>query len=161
MAGKEKFLSKRILATLLAGAVLGVCNLMPVYAANSGGTWSGESWTKDDEYIGDKSPTGSTVVIAEDNSGKRVYGGKDNRAAVANNTVTITGTIGNAYGGAGSDYDVSSNHVIVDGGTVTNTLQGGSPITGSYISVVITHYSSIVRLFQCAVEPASDDIAII
>ena len=73
MAGKEKFLSKRILATLLAGAVLGVCNLMPVYAANSGGTWSGESWTKDDEYIGDKSPTGSTVVIAEDNSGKRVY----------------------------------------------------------------------------------------
>ena len=125
MAGKEKFLSKRILATLLAGAVLGVCNLMPVYAANSGGTWSGESWTKDDEYIGDKSPTGSTVVIAEDNSGKRVYGGKDNRAAVANNTVTITGTIGNAYGGAGSDYDVSSNHVIVDGGTVTNTLQGG------------------------------------
>ena len=46
---------------------------MPVYAANSGGTWSGESWTKDDEYIGDKSPTGSTVVIAEDNSGKRVY----------------------------------------------------------------------------------------
>ena len=82
MAGKEKFLSKRILATLLAGAVLGVCNLMPVYAANSGGTWSGESWTKDDEYIGDKSPTGSTVVIAEDNSGKRVYGGKDNRAAV-------------------------------------------------------------------------------
>ena len=104
MAGKEKFLSKRILATLLAGAVLGVCNLMPVYAANSGGTWSGESWTKDDEYIGDKSPTGSTVVIAEDNSGKRVYGGKDNRAAVANNTVTITGTIGNAYGGAGSDY---------------------------------------------------------
>ena len=125
MAGKEKLLSKRILATLLAGAVLGVCNLMPVYAANSGGTWSGESWTKDDEYIGDKSPTGSTVVIAEDNSGKRVYGGKDNRAAVANNTVTITGTIGNAYGGAGSDYDVSSNHVIVDGGTVTNTLQGG------------------------------------
>ena len=89
MAGKEKLLSKRILATLLAGAVLGVCNLMPVYAANSGGTWSGESWTKDDEYIGDKSPTGSTVVIAEDNSGKRVYGGKDNRAAVANNTVTI------------------------------------------------------------------------
>ena len=125
MAGKEKLLSKRILATLLAGAVLGVCNLMPVYAANSGGTWSGESWTKDDEYIGDKSPTGSTVVIAEDNSGKRVYGGKDNRAAVANNTVTITGTIGNAYGGAGSDYDVSSNHVIVDGGTVTNILQGG------------------------------------
>ena len=125
MAGKEKLLSKRILATLLAGAVLGVCNLMPVYAANSGGTWSGESWTKDDEYIGDKSPTGSTVVISEDNSGKRVYGGKDNRAAVANNTVTITGTIGNAYGGAGSDYDVSSNHVIVDGGTVTNILQGG------------------------------------
>lgn len=70
MTGKEKLLSKRILATLLAGAVLGVCNLMPVHAANSGGTWSGESWTKDDEYIGDKSPTGSTVVIAEDNSGK-------------------------------------------------------------------------------------------
>ena len=31
MAGKEKFLSKRILATLLAGAVLGVCNLMRQY----------------------------------------------------------------------------------------------------------------------------------
>lgn len=98
---------------------------MPVHAANSGGTWSGESWTKDDEYIGDKNPTGSTVVIAEDNSGKKVYGGRDDKAAVANNTVTITGTIANAYGGAGSDYDVSSNHVIVDGGTVTNTLQGG------------------------------------
>ena len=62
MTGKEKLLSKRILATLLTGTVLGVCNLMPVYAANSGGTWSGESWTKDDEYIGDKNPTGSTVV---------------------------------------------------------------------------------------------------
>ena len=48
MTGKEKLLSKRILATLLTGTVLGVCNLMPVYAANSGGTWSGESWTKDD-----------------------------------------------------------------------------------------------------------------
>lgn len=71
MTGKEKLLSKRILATLLTGTVLGVCNLMPVYAANSGGTWSGESWTKDDEYIGDKNPTGSTVVIAEDNSGKK------------------------------------------------------------------------------------------
>ena len=125
MTGKEKLLSKRILATLLTGTVLGVCNLMPVYAANSGGTWSGESWTKDDEYIGDKNPTGSTVVIAEDNSGKKVYGGRDDKAAVTNNTVTITGTIANAYGGAGSDYDVSNNHIIVDGGTVTNTLQGG------------------------------------
>ena len=34
MTGKEKLLSKRILATLLTGVVLGVCNLMPVYAAN-------------------------------------------------------------------------------------------------------------------------------
>ena len=33
MTGKEKLLSKRILATLLTGTVLGVCNLMPVYAA--------------------------------------------------------------------------------------------------------------------------------
>ena len=119
MTGKEKLLSKRILATLLAGTVLGVCNLMPVYAANSGGTWSG------DEYIGDNNPNGSTVVIDEDNSGKNVYGGRDDKAAVTNNTVTITGTIANAYGGAGSDYDVSNNHIIVDGGTVTNTLQGG------------------------------------
>lgn len=87
MTGKEKLLSKRILATLLTGTVLGVCNLMPVYAANSGGTWSGESWTKDDEYIGDKNPTGSTVVIAEDNSGKKVYGGRDDKAAVTNNTL--------------------------------------------------------------------------
>lgn len=119
MTGKEKLLSKRILATLLAGTVLGVCNLMRVYAANSGGTWSG------DEYIGDNNPNGSTVVIDEDNSGKNVYGGRDDKAAVTNNTVTITGTIANAYGGAGSDYDVSNNHIIVDGGTVTNTLQGG------------------------------------
>ncbi len=37
-----------------------------------------------------------------------------------------------------------------------------SPITGSYILVVETHYSSTASLiFQCAVEPASDDIAII
>ena len=42
-------------------------------------------------------------MIAEDNSGKKVYGGRDDKAAVTNNTVTITGTIANAYGGAGSD----------------------------------------------------------
>lgn len=55
-------------------------------------------------------------MIAEDNSGKRVYGGKDNKAAVTNNTVTITGTIANAYGGAGSDYDVSNNHIMLMAG---------------------------------------------
>ena len=36
-----------------------------------------------------------------------------------------------------------------------------SPITGSYNFVVITHYSSGFILFQCAIEPASGDSAII
>lgn len=118
MTGKEKLLSKRILATLLAGAVLGVCNLMPVYAANSGGTWSG------DEYIGDNNPNGSTVVIDENNSGKNVYGGKDDSKAVTNNAIEIkdNGVIKNIYGGNGQS--TSYNSVTVNGGT-TSYIYGG------------------------------------
>ena len=54
--------------------------------------------------------------------GKNVYGGRDDKAAVTNNDSNNNWIlIANAYGGAGSDYDVSNNHIIVDGGTVTNS----------------------------------------
>ena len=125
MIGKEKLLSKRILATLLAGAVLGVCNLMPVYAANSGGTWHS------DEYIGENNPNGSTVVIDENNSGKNVYGGKDDSKAVTNNAIEIkdTGVIKNIYGGNGQS--TSYNSVTVNGGTASYIYGGYSEDDGA------------------------------
>jgi len=108
---------------LLPWRFLFLCAALPPAAlANSGGYVDGSG--EDCCYIGNNSPSGSTVTIDEVTSGS-VYGGKlTSSGSVTNNSVTVVNggeVTSGAYGGylvGTSGGTVSGNTLTITGGTV-------------------------------------------
>ena len=94
--------------------------------------------------------SGNSVVISGGEA-NTAYGGTTSTGSATNNTVTIgsgTSKADNVYGGYSSGYpasgDASTNHVNINGGTVTYNLWGGYSVAGNANSNEVTVNSGSV-----------------
>lgn len=114
-----KNLQYKILSAILT---IGVLSTNSTVFANSGGTVDNEG-----DYVGNNSPSNSTIYIDNGYTGN-VYGGKANSGEIINNKIFISGgTItGDVYGGkAGSNGSVKNNYISIDNSTILGTVRVG------------------------------------
>ena len=114
-----KNLQYKILSAILT---IGVLSTNSTVFANSGGTVDNEG-----DYVGNNSPSNSTIYIDNGYTGN-VYGGKANSGEIINNKIFINGgTItGDVYGGkVGSNGSVKNNYISIDNSTISGTVKVG------------------------------------
>lgn len=114
-----KNLQYKILSAILT---IGVLSTNSTVFANSGGTVDNEG-----DYVGNNSPSNSTIYIDNGYTGN-VYGGKANSGEIINNKIFINGgTIkGDVYGGkVGSNGSVKNNYISIDNSTILGTVRVG------------------------------------
>ena len=114
-----KNLQYKILSAILT---IGVLSTNSTVFANSGGTVDNEG-----DYVGNNSPSNSTIYIDNGYIGN-VYGGKANSGKIINNKIFINGgTItGDVYGGkVGSNGSVKNNYISIDNSTISGTVRVG------------------------------------
>ena len=115
----RKNLRTKILSTILT---IGVLSANCTVFANSGGTVDNEG-----DYVGNNSPSNSTIYIDNGYTGN-VYGGKADSGEIINNKIFISGgTItGDVYGGkVGSNGSVKNNYISIDNSTILGTVRVG------------------------------------
>ena len=114
-----KNLQYKILSAILT---IGVLSANCTVFANSGGTVDNEG-----DYVGNNSPSNSTIYIDNGYKGN-VYGGKADSGEIINNKIFISGgTItGDVYGGkVGSNGSVKNNYISIDNSTILGTVRVG------------------------------------
>ena len=114
-----KNLQYKILSAILT---IGVLSANCTVFANSGGTVDNEG-----DYVGNNSPSNSTIYIDNGYKGN-VYGGKADSGEIINNKIFISGgTItGDVYSGkVGSNGSVKSNYISIDNSTILGTVRVG------------------------------------
>lgn len=114
-----KNLQYKILSAILT---IGVLSTNSTVFANSGGTVDNEG-----DYVGNNSPSNSTIYIDNGYTGN-VYGGKANSGEIINNKIFINGgTItDDVYGGkVGSNGSVKNNYISIDNSTILGTVRVG------------------------------------
>lgn len=114
-----KNLQYKILSAILT---IGVLSANCTVFANSGGTVDNEG-----DYVGNNSPSNSTIYIDNGYKGN-VYGGKADSGEIINNKIFISGgTItGDIYGGkVGSNGSVKNNYISIDNSTILGTVRVG------------------------------------
>ena len=115
----RKNLRTKILSTILT---IGVLSANSTVFANSGGTVDNEG-----DYVGNNSPSNSTIYIDNGYTGN-VYGGKADSGEIINNKIFINGgTItGDVYGGkVSSNGSVKNNYISIDNSTILGTVRVG------------------------------------
>ena len=108
----------------ILSAILTICLLSTnsTVFANSGGTVDNEG-----DYVGNNSPSNSTIYIDNGYTGN-VYGGKADSGEIINNKIFINGgTItGDVYGGkVSSNGSVKNNYISIDNSTILGTVRVG------------------------------------
>ena len=114
-----KNLQYKILSAILT---IGVLSTNSTVFANSGGTVDNEG-----DYVGNNSPSNSTIYIDNGYTGN-VYGGKTDSGEIINNKIFINeGTItGDVYGGkVSSNGSVKNNYISIDNSTILGTVRVG------------------------------------
>lgn len=114
-----KNLQYKILSAILT---IGVLSTNSTVFANSGGTVDNEG-----DYVGNNSPSNSTIYIDNGYTGN-VYGGKANSGEIINNKIFINGgTItDDVYGGkVVSNGSVKNNYISIDNSTILGTVRVG------------------------------------
>ena len=114
-----KNLQYKILSAILT---IGVLSTNSTVFANSGGTVDNEG-----DYVGNNSPSNSTIYIDNGYTGN-VYGGKADSGEIINNKIFINGgTItGDVYGGkVSSNGSVKNNYISIDNSTILGTVRVG------------------------------------
>ncbi len=115
----RKNLQYKVLSTILT---IGVLSASGTVFANNGGTVD-----NDGDYVGNNSPSSSTIYIDNGYTGN-VYGGKADSGEIINNKIFINGgTItGDVYGGkVGSNGSVKNNYISIDNSTILGTVSVG------------------------------------
>ena len=114
-----KNLQYKILSAILT---IGVLSANCTVFANSGGTVDNEG-----DYVGNNSPSNSTIYIDNGYTGN-VYGGKADSGEIINNKIFISGgkITGDVYGGkVGSNGSVKNNYISIDNSTILGTVRVG------------------------------------
>ena len=115
----RKNLRTKILSTILT---IGVLSTNSTVFANSGGTVDNEG-----DYVGNNSPSNSTIYIDNGYTGN-VYGGKADSGEIINNKIFISGSTitGDVYGGkVVSNGSVKMNYISIDNSTILGTIRVG------------------------------------
>ena len=114
-----KNLQYKILSAILT---IGVLSANCTVFANSVGTVDNEG-----DYVGNNSPSNSTIYIDNGYTGN-VYGGKADSGEIINNKIFISGgkITGDVYGGkVGSNGSVKNNYISIDNSTILGTVRVG------------------------------------
>ena len=155
MKKRESILTKRILAGLMLGLLLGSSfYARPAVAGEVINVVTQEDYEKVKDSNGDVKPqqslTDNIVTIGTDGGGsspsignsgnKNVYGGYSDNGAVTDNKVYISGgEMGSVYGGRSYAGAATGNSVFISGGTMMGSVNGGysrdSGVTGNTVTI--------------------------
>ena len=155
MKKRESILTKRILAGLMLGLLLGsTFYAQPAAAGEVINVVTQEDYEKVKDSNGDVKPqqslTDNIVTIGTDGGGsspsignsgnKNVYGGYSDNGAVTDNKVYISGgEMGSVYGGRSYAGAATGNSVFISGGTMMGSVNGGysrdSGVTGNTVTI--------------------------
>ena len=141
-----KNLQYKILSAILT---IGVLSTNSTVFANSGGTVD-----NDGDYVGNNSPSSSTIYIDNGYAGN-VYGGKADSGEIINNEIFISGgTItGNVYSGkVTSGGSVKNNYISIDNSTILGAVSHGEAniVSNNEININDSTIRSIDKVFSFA-----------
>lgn len=141
-----KNLQYKILSAILT---IGVLSANSTVFANSGGTVDNER-----DYVGNNSPSNSTIYIDNGYTGN-VYGGKADSGEIINNKIFISGgTItGNVYSGnVTSGGSVKNNYISIDNSTILGAVSHGEAniVSNNEININDSTIGSIDKVFSFA-----------
>ena len=141
-----KNLQYKILSAILT---IGVLSTNSTVFANSGGTVD-----NDGDYVGNNSPSSSTIYIDNGYAGN-VYGGKADSGEIINNEIFISGgTItGNVYSGkVTSGGSVKNNYISIDNSTILGAVSHGEAniVSNNEININDSTIGSIDKVFSFA-----------
>ena len=143
----RKNLRTKILSTILT---IGVLSTNSTVFANSGGTVDNEG-----DYVGNNSPSNSTIYIDNDYTGN-VYGGKADSGEIINNKIFISGSTitGDVYGGkVVSNGSVKKNYISIDNSRILGAVSLGEAniISNNEININDSTIGSIDKVFYFAI----------
>lgn len=141
-----KNLQYKVLSTILT---IGVLSASGTVFANNGGTVD-----NDGDYVGNNSPSSSTIYIDNGYAGN-VYGGKADSGEIINNEIFISGgTItGNVYSGkVTSGGSVKNNYISIDNSTILGAVSHGEAniVSNNEININDSTIGSIDKVFYFA-----------
>ena len=142
----RKNLQYKVLSTILT---IGVLSASGTVFANNGGTVD-----NDGDYVGNNSPSSSTIYIDNGYAGN-VYGGKADSGEIINNEIFISGgTItGNVYSGkVTSGGSVKNNYISIDNSTILGAVSHGEAniVSNNEININDSTIGSIDKVFSFA-----------
>ena len=142
----RKNLQYKVLSTILT---IGVLSASGTVFANNGGTVD-----NDEDYVGNNSPSSSTIYIDNGYAGN-VYGGKADSGEIINNEIFISGgTItGNVYSGkVTSGGSVKNNYISIDNSTILGAVSHGKAniVSNNEININDSTIGSIDKVFYFA-----------
>ena len=142
-----KNLQYKILSAILT---IGVLSANCTVFANSGGTVDNEG-----DYVGNNSPSNSTIYIDNGYTGN-VYGGKADSGEIINNKIFISGgTItGNVYSGnVTSGGSVKNNYISIDNSRILGAVSLGEAniVSNNEININDSTIGSIDKVFYFAI----------
>lgn len=142
-----KNLQYKILSAILT---IGVLSANSTVFANSGGTVDNER-----DYVGNNSPSNSTIYIDNGYTGN-VYGGKADSGEIINNKIFISGgTItGNVYSGnVTSGGSVKNNYISIDNSRILGAVSLGEAniVSNNEININDSTIGSIDKVFYFAI----------
>ena len=141
-----KNLQYKILSAILT---IGVLSASGTVFANNGGIVD-----NDGDYVGNNSPSSSTIYIDNGYAGN-VYGGKADSGEIINNEIFISGgTItGNVYSGkVTSGGSVKNNYISIDNSTISGAVSHGEAniVSNNEININDSTIGSIDKVFSFA-----------
>ena len=143
----RKNLQYIVLSTILT---IGVLSASGTVFANNGGTVD-----NDGDYVGNNSPSSSTIYIDNGYAGN-VYGGKADSGEIINNEIFISGgTItGNVYSGKVTNGgSVKNNYISIDNSTILGAVSHGEAniVSNNEININDSTIGSIDKVFYFAI----------
>lgn len=143
----RKNLQYKVLSTILT---IGVLSASGTVFANNGGTVD-----NDGDYVGNNSPSSSTIYIDNGYAGN-VYGGKADSGEIINNEIFISGgTItGNVYSGKVTNGgSVKNNYISIDNSTILGAVSHGEAniVSNNEININDSTIGSIDKVFYFAI----------
>ena len=143
----RKNLQYKVLSTILT---IGVLSASGTVFANNGGTVD-----NDGDYVGNNSPSSSTIYIDNGYAGN-VYGGKADSGEIINNEIFISGgTItGNVYSGKVTcGGSVKNNYISIDNSTILGAVSHGEAniVSNNEININDSTIGSIDKVFYFAI----------
>ena len=147
----RKNLQYKVLSTILT---IGVLSASGTVFANNGGIVDNDG-DNDGDYVGNNSPSSSTIYIDNSYAGN-VYGGKADSGEIINNEIFISGgTItGNVYSGkVTSGGSVKNNYISIDNSTILGAVSHGEAniVSNNEININDSTIGSIDKVFYFAI----------